>query len=1259
MKSFGLLHTNVALTTNIQIMVSKSGSLYMESIDSNDELSSDRFKKVEFKKDAKYDQLIPTFYEDLPAKYAFEVKYDGDNDDMFKDYSKQFDDTYQMGCNIVDNVNYEEEFSCFAPLHFERDNYPQGLMIFRVDGSGLIDITKENFREQILDKLKCVEYFNMTEETPLGEWISASFRNERDFPEFKFNLDVRFDEFSEWSGIDYVSGGFTTKSLFMKDLLETENTFFDLEKTLTSGYQENKVVYPNIVNFNFLFNDTPATKKSLRKWSLNRYYGFYIDSLDNIRRVTPYSPMVLQNDVKIEDNILSSATNVDPFVRGFKDGKTFVEYKGDFYQVKIDNLGRYKIISPIDLTGEEGLLNKQVISINADNEISFNSIFNTSTFDIDGFDQADVWVINIDGKFHRLIKNDSGNFQILTDYGFSINNNKLKYFINESDESFTTNVDLNKIDKDNPPMTFNIFRVEFSDIKDFDNDLITTGFNRYEYEKRDVISSTLEPKSFKIKPTESDINIEFNEYIYGNELVNIPTTSEYVGNSELFEINNPDNPEVSDLSSIWRKNPLFTKWGYEGSTNNGDYPYRLNNSFYGENFNKSTNVYQQLPNRVERNLDYFYTINPDTNDYIDYTLNISDVNSDGTINTNFEFELDKYFNVGTVSCGTSSVTYSNDYFEYLFSKKEVLDNGNIIRNTNKYSTILDGDDDIPNRTLFRGMLFKMYEVDKVNTTVNQNGRKSIEDISVISSNRFDDWKFSIILSERKYDIDDESFIISPTQSLISNNSDWDIIDTWSTGETYDQSSLVLYQDIVYISSTSSTIESTLDNPGISSDWSFYSVVDTPFWNPTTSYTSNVDWVYNGGEYYISTTSSNTDFYNPSATYSQGDCVIYKNDFYESLTASNTSIPKSGNWVKVNETDAAPLNWDVVNLWSSNVSYDNSSYDRFVYYKGTLYESNTSPNLNNPPDQSSQWDRIHSFNQEENRIYGSNKSDNNVININNTYYLSLGENTLDNGINVYINKKWNNILVHIYIDDNTVGNLKNSKRDEMYNSINEKITAHNFMGYVNDISEKRGFINNLNYYVIEEDSSYHKFTLSNIEDIPYIMSVEDPDNFDTLIGSLKRKPIQLRENVIKPQFKLKDNEINNIDQINYYNNEAIATSIQEVTDDEKDNLTTKTTLYRFNGNYSPIFKTIDLFKRPTLCCNIEGNYKFDEELTNFGIIQEKIISKVNLKDVVFKLKDKKSIRSIYPKLDEFGYYISQHNIFKSTWDKKFYTLVEKK
>lgn len=1252
MRSFGLLHTNVALTTNIQIMVSPDYHLYMESIDSNGEMSSDRFKKVEFKKDANFDKLIPRFYRDLSPKYAFEVKYDEDNDEMFDDYSKQFDDTYQMGCSNFTNINYNEEFSCFAPLHFEKNDFPEGFFVFRCDGPGLIDITKDNFRENILNNLKCVQYFNMTEESPLGEWIENSFKNERDFPEFKFNFDVRDDEFSEWSGIDYESGGYTTKSLFMKDLLETENTFFDLEKTITSGYQENKIVYPNIINFNFLFDDLPATKNNLRKWSINRYYGFYINKLENIKNITPYSPPIIHSGFEIEDNIIKS-THKDPFVRGYKKDKTFIEYNGEFYQVKINNSGEYKIISPFDLTGKENLINKEIIDINENNEILYNPKFNTIDFNINEFEDADIWVININDKYHRIIKNENNKYTILTDYGFFINNNKLEYWINETDDSFRTIIDLNKINSDNPPMTFSIYRLDLTDIKDFDNNLIETGFNRYEYEKKESISNTLEPKSFKIKPTESNINIEFNEYIFGNELVNIPTSSEYIGNSELFEIVNPNNTEISDLSSIWRKNPIFTKWGYEGSLNNSDYPYRLNNSFYAEDLNKSTNVYKQSPSRTERNLDYFYTINPDNNSYIDHTLHISDVDSDGNINLDFDFDLDKYFNFGTVSCGTMSniEVYNNNYFDYLFSKKEKLDNGNIIRTTNKYSYILKGDDDIPNMTLFRGIKFKIFKVDKVNTSLTQLGDRTIDDISVLSSNMFENWKFSIILSDLKYDPDNNF-------DLINNNSEWDIIDKWKTGETYTQNDIVLYQSILYVALNDSIIESTSDNPAISSDWSLYNdnnqSFDTPFWNPNINYNLN-DWVSMYGEYYIYDDNGITDFYNPSISYSVDDYVIYNNDYYKSLISNNTSIPKSKKWIKVNENEVSSLKWNKVTLWSPNITYNSNTY---VYYQGTLYLTTSSNNLNNIPNESNQWDRIHSFTPED-ITYGQDKQNNNIIFLNNKYYLSSEDgNTLNNGINVYINKKWKNILIQIYIDDNTTPNIKNSNRDILYDSINEKITAYNFIACLNDISEKRQFVNFLNYYVIEEDLTYIKYNMSNIEDIPYIISAEDPDEFDCLIGSLKRSTIKINENILKPNFKLKNNEIGNVNELNYYNNEAISTSIVQVTDDEKEKLTTKSTLFRFNGNYSPIFKEIELFKRPTLCCNIVGNYQFDEELSLFGQIQEKVLSKVNLKDNIFKLKDKKSMKSIYPKLDEFGYFVSNHNIFKSTWDRKFYTLVDK-
>lgn len=63
----------------------------------------------------------------------------------------------------------------------------------------------------------------------------------------------------------------------------------------------------------------------------------------------------------------------------------------------------------------------------------------------------------------------------------------------------------------------------------------------------------------------------------------------------------------------------------------------------------------------------------------------------------------------------------------------------------------------------------------------------------------------------------------------------------------------------------------------------------------------------------------------------------------------------------------------------------------------------------------------------------------------------------------------------------------------------------------------------------------------------------------------------------------------------------------------------------------------------------GNYKFDTELTDFGLMLERRVRKVNRKGSVLKLQT----NSIYPMLDEFGYTFMDFFIFRSTWDQGYH------
>jgi hypothetical protein len=69
--------------------------------------------------------------------------------------------------------------------------------------------------------------------------------------------------------------------------------------------------------------------------------------------------------------------------------------------------------------------------------------------------------------------------------------------------------------------------------------------------------------------------------------------------------------------------------------------------------------------------------------------------------------------------------------------------------------------------------------------------------------------------------------------------------------------------------------------------------------------------------------------------------------------------------------------------------------------------------------------------------------------------------------------------------------------------------------------------------------------------------------------------------------------------------------------------------------------------------LNGNYKFDTELTYFGIEKEKVFRKVNRKEILLKLKDTVGAKPIYPMLDEFGYHFTDFFIFKSSWDLEYH------
>ena len=89
---------------------------------------------------------------------------------------------------------------------------------------------------------------------------------------------------------------------------------------------------------------------------------------------------------------------------------------------------------------------------------------------------------------------------------------------------------------------------------------------------------------------------------------------------------------------------------------------------------------------------------------------------------------------------------------------------------------------------------------------------------------------------------------------------------------------------------------------------------------------------------------------------------------------------------------------------------------------------------------------------------------------------------------------------------------------------------------------------------------------------------------------------------------------------------------------------------------PLFYDIQLFELNLFRASIipaSGNYKFDTTLSDFGLVKERKIRKINNKGSVLKLYNTKEEKSIYPMLQEFGYTTVDTFIFKSSWDLNYH------
>lgn len=772
-KTFQLIRTNPLLTSNYQIVVDSKYNLYLESINSHKFLSDDKYKHFHMTKYTFLEDKLAEFYKGLPINIAFSVKFDADDDIVYNTYDQQFDTIYWAGASkIKENEFYAEEYEYFAPLYITKNELPSNFVILRVDEPAVYALSendyiisntsKFNFRDEIVNKWKCISVFDMTLNSDFGYWLDQNYISNPRFPKAPLEFDIKKYNLTKWYGIDYFTGVYTNKSMYLEDKLRYENPHFRLEQFITEGFKNSELIFPNIANFKFLFNDTPASPFELKPYSINRYYGFYVD-LQLVKNITPYRATSIKSGLKIENNIFMSVDQISGSTMPFESW----DDNKNYYIYAIDNL--YKVIK----TYENGEWYYKIISdkiikiddITRDNEVDiiFNDLGNKQynnyirprtsiSLYIDRLIEetgvrdlyADLYLIKIDDKFHVLeskINQYTGLIEhyIRTDYGIECDYKTLTYWLVHKEHSdYTKTVLVEDVINNELPITFPIYRAKFREIKDFDFNRIESDFANFDCYKPTEYNDTTEHKLYAVEYRDASETTIFKTYdknsVNSDKIINV--SSEYISTDELFEINK------NGLTDIWRKNQSICKWGYVNSISHSDYPYKLNNSNkVGSTFNRTTDVFNRQPNVIGKTHDYFYRIgdfykskeiNNQVSFDIEYYTNQSLSIQTSSLETNY-FDLDKY------------IASDFDYFDYFFKNVRYIDADKNYEQTAHYSIINNGDDYIQSSTLFKGIKYNFY---KVSNIIRDDDTGFITKIITSKKTNYNGYKFSIILNDR-------------------------------------------------------------------------------------------------------------------------------------------------------------------------------------------------------------------------------------------------------------------------------------------------------------------------------------------------------------------------------------------------------------------------------------------------------------------------------------------------------------------------------
>lgn len=368
--SYMVLRTNPKLTGNVKLVVDTDYNIYIDTFKASAKLNDQRYRKQAVPADGNYPYDIKRIFATLPNTELFKVPENSlKAHKVYNDFNDQFETMYEYGAETNKDNLYDENMKILAPLHIGKD-VPDFFTIFRYDE----ELNSEafntvNYRDidklkEILAKSETVMTYDLRQYTSIGQYLNnykdmltnygqcyLQFIEEDNYkqsPTYRQGTNI-------WKGISINRGILTNQSettYFAEKILNSdiENKQEVFNNFIMQGFERNELLYPNIINLEFMFNDN-----SQDEYSMHRYFGLYLTENDFIKYGYIIPDQVDNRPMKrydVSGNIYVGDSDIYHYI--FTD-----DYNARlFYAVTNDNADRVKSETDVDHFLKEYVQNK-------------------------------------------------------------------------------------------------------------------------------------------------------------------------------------------------------------------------------------------------------------------------------------------------------------------------------------------------------------------------------------------------------------------------------------------------------------------------------------------------------------------------------------------------------------------------------------------------------------------------------------------------------------------------------------------------------------------------------------------------------------------------------------------------------------------------------------------------------------------------------------------------------------------------------------